>query len=289
MVGQTGPTPNHVAQMQLRHFIVGQVQGVETRCNKALLQFICLRTVANLNAHKNIRFGGIRHSVVELSHIGGTQQVAKLSEAAAFFRHCDRKNRFTLLTHLSAFSHKSQAIEVHVGATRNCDQCLVLQTHFRSILFQASHSQCTCGFKNTASVLKNVFDCSAGFVGGHPHNAVHILFAQSECFFAHQFYCGAIREQTHFRQGDAFVLFHALRHGIGVHGLYTNNFDVRTQLFHIGTYASCQPTPADRDENGVYRALMLTQNFHAHGALARNYIRVVKGVYKGQAFGLCQF
>ena len=49
-----------------------------------------------------------------------------------------------------------------------------------------------------------------------------------------------------------------------------------------------QATAAYCNKNGVYRALVLAQNFHAHSALARNYIRVIKGVHKGQAFGLCQ-
>ena len=55
-----------------------------------------------------------------------------------------------------------------------------------------------------------------------------------------------------------------------------------------GAYAGSQATAAYCNKNGVYRALVLAQNFHAHSALARNYIRVVKGVHKGQAFGLCQ-
>src|SRR3546814_5292552 len=60
-------------------------------------------------------------------------------------------------------------------------------------------------------------------------------------------------------------------HGIGIHGLYSDNFYLGPQLLPISSDTGNQATTTDRDKNGVDGPRMLAQNLHAHRALPGDY------------------
>src|SRR3546814_7210884 len=51
-------------------------------------------------------------------------------------------------------------------------------------------------------------------------------------------------------QGNAAPSLDAAHHGIGIHGLYSDNFYLGPQLLHISSDTGNQATTTDRDKNG---------------------------------------
>src|SRR3546814_9256267 len=90
-------------------------------------------------------------------------------------------------------------------------------------------------------------------------------------------------------QGNAAPSLDAAHHGIGIHGLYSDNFYLGPQLLHISSDTGNQATTTDRDKNGVDGPRMLAQNLHAHRALPGDYVGIVKGMHEGQFFFLFKF
>ncbi|MNG40677.1 hypothetical protein D3C84_1293740 [compost metagenome] len=51
---------------------------------------------------------------------------------------------------------------------------------------------------------------------------------------------------------------------------------LRAQVFDVGRDPGDQPTAADRDENRIQLAGVLAQDFHCHGALPGDHVRVIE-------------
>ena len=75
--------------MELRHFIVGEIQRLETMATKVGHQFFCFKAVPHLHPDKNVRLFGVRDTVIEFSHVPRPDQSAKFPEATARFGHRD--------------------------------------------------------------------------------------------------------------------------------------------------------------------------------------------------------
>ncbi len=80
-----------------------------------------------------------------------------------------------------------------------------------------------------------------------------------------------------------------LNHGVRIGGLNPDHLDLGADCLEIGRHAGDQAAAADRDEHGINRPLVLAQDFHADGALARNHVRVVEGVHEREVLGVSQF
>ena len=70
-------------------------------------------------------------------------------------------------------------------------------------------------------------------------------------------------------------------HGISVYRLDTDDTDLWPQSFDIGGHTCNQTAPTHRNEDGVQRFAVLTQNFHANGALSGNDVGIVIGMHQG--------
>ncbi|MNF66796.1 hypothetical protein D3C84_485940 [compost metagenome] len=85
------------------------------------------------------------------------------------------------------------------------------------------------------------------------------------------------------------VQHHALAGGqgglqaVGVLRLDADHLHLGAQVLHIGGDAGDQAAAAHRHEDGVQPAGVLAQDFHGHGALAGDHVRVVVGRDEGQA------
>ncbi len=245
-------------------------------------------------AHKHVGALCIIHAVVELGHVVRTarqiaNQLHKALEAAPLFWQADGKQGLAFFPNTSTLCDKAKAIKVHIGAAQNGCKGAAFDLVLGHILLDGRHRQRACGLNNRAGVCKYVFDSGAHGVCINGDVVVDQFFRHAKCFCAHQFDGCTVRKKPHIRQRHAFPCFDRLHHRIRVVHLHTNDFDVWAHSFDVIGHASNQPAAANGHKYRVKRTCVLSQHFHGNGALTRNHIRVVKGVYKRKPLFLLKF
>ncbi|MCY1520347.1 hypothetical protein D9M68_551220 [compost metagenome] len=93
----------------------------------------------------------------------------------------------------------------------------------------------------------------------------------------------AVGEQPDLRQHHPLAGGHGRLQAVGVVRLDADHLDLRAQVLHVGGDARHQAAAANRHEDGVQRAAVLAEDFHGHGALPGDHVRVVIGRHEGQA------
>ena len=111
-------------------FILRQVNRLETLLAKLFRDAFGFIAVGDLQTHEDMRLPRIANTVIEFRHRAWADGLTKATEAAEFFRNRHGEYGFLRLANLSAFSNKTQTIEIHIGATGNCDQRLIAQRFF---------------------------------------------------------------------------------------------------------------------------------------------------------------
>ena len=84
-----------------------------------------------------------------------------------------------------------------------------------------------------------------------------------------------VGEQPDLRQHHALARCHRGLQAVGVVRLDADHLDFRAQVLHVGGDTGDQAAATDRHEDRVQPAWVLTQDFHGHGALAGDGVRVV--------------
>ncbi|MCY1368666.1 hypothetical protein D9M69_556630 [compost metagenome] len=80
-----------------------------------------------------------------------------------------------------------------------------------------------------------------------------------------------------------------LHHRVGVVHLDADHLDLGPHGLDVVGHAGDEAAAADRHEHRVERALVLAQDFHRDGALARDDIGIVEGMNEGQVLLRLQF
>ena len=266
--------------MLFGQLVVGQVDRGKTVAHKAALDALGLVAFGDGQPDKNMGLVCVRDAVVELGHRARADQLAKALEGAAFFGDRDGKEGFALFTKFSALGNKPQSIKVHVRAAGDGHQGLTFDLTRLHILLDSRHTQGPGGLQDAAGFLKNIFDGGADFVGVDHHVVVYQGACQTKGFLAHKLHGGAVREQTHIVQLDAFACANRLQHGVRINRLHADDADLGPHGLDVRRHARNEAPAADRYEHSVDRALVLAQDFHCHRALACNDVGVVKGVDK---------
>ena len=279
---------HHVPDVLFGQFVVRQVNRLELVLVELGGDLAAFALAVCAQAQKDVGFVRVAHAVVELGHVAraarqAANQLQKALEAAALFRNGDREQGFFFFAHVSALGHKAQAVKVHVGAAQDSRKGLALAFVRGHVLLDGRHGQRTCGFDDGAGVYKHVLDGGAHRVGVHRHVGVHQVAGHAEGFFAHQLDGRAVREQAHIGQSHALLRGHRLDHGIRVVHLHANHLDTGAHRLDVIGYAADQATAANGHKHRIQRPLVLAQHFHGNGALARDHVRVVKGVHKREA------
>ncbi len=88
--------------MELCHLIIGHVQGRVVVRPQCLDEVFDLSSVADLYAHKHVRFFRIIITVVELGDIAVTHNLTEFAEAAGTLRNRHRQNSLAALAYFSA-------------------------------------------------------------------------------------------------------------------------------------------------------------------------------------------
>ncbi len=245
--------------------------------------------VAHLDTDKYARPACIVISIIEFRHVTRTQLFAKRLEAPGLLRDRHGENGFAVFAQFRFLCDKAQAVKVHIGPTGHRDKSRPALPFALRPGFCAGNRQGPGRLKNRPRILENILDGRAHGVGIDTDDFVHQLTAQLEGLLADLFDRHAISKQTNLLQFDPVPCFQRLVHGIGIDRLNANNPDFGTQPFDIGGYTGNQSATTDGDKNRIYRAGMLTQDFHGDGPLAGDDIGIVIRVHVGQAPAPFQF
>ena len=146
---------NHIAHMQLRHFVVGEINHAVAAVVEHLQNFFALfEAAAQAHADKDAGVFGIGKTVVELGDRSPAKQLAEFEEAAFFFRNGHRQQRFTLFAQFAAFRDVAQAVEVHVGTGKNMRQPFAANVVLGDIFFHSRQRQRARGFRHRAHIFE---------------------------------------------------------------------------------------------------------------------------------------
>ena len=170
----------------------------------------------------------------------------------------------------------AQAVEVHVGAAVDRNQRLPFAALAFDIGLQAGQCQRTGRLGDAAGVVVNIFEGAADVVGVHQNNVVQQILADGKSFLAHQLHRRAVGKQADIFQFYPLAFVDRLLHRAGIKGFHANHFDFRAHVFDKRRHARRQTAAANGNKNRINRLGMLADDFQPDGALAGDYIRIVK-------------
>ena len=272
----------HMAEMLRREFVVSEIEHFEARFAELRRDLLSTALPGYSDADKDARSGVVADAVIELGEAATSNKRAELFQTSRSFRNSDGKQRLFRLTYLRALSHKSQAIKVHVRATRHCHKGLPRKAMGFCIRLHAGDRHRSRWFRHAPGVQEDVLDGGTHLVGVDQYVVVNKCPAQSKRFRANSFHRGAIGKQSNLGQRDSFAGAHAAHHRIGINHLYTYYFYFWAHGLHERRHSRRQSTAADRHEHRVDRSGMLAGDLHTNRSLPGDHIRVVEGVHKRQ-------
>ncbi len=290
-IARPGRVPtHHVANVQFGQLIVGQVRDREALVDQLLHQ--CRAGVVfrvGLHAHEDVRLIGGVLAVVELGDLALAHRLAEGLEATGPLRDGDRDDGFALFTQFCPLRDMAQAVEIDVRPGIDGDQCLAADPVHLHVSLDARHAQCPRRLGDRTGIIVDVLDRRADFVGADGDDFVHVMAADVEGVLANLSHRHAIGKQPDLRQHHPLTSGHGGLQAVGVVRFNANDLDFRAQVLHVGGDAGDQAAAADRHENRVQPTGVLAQDFHGHGALASNGMRIIVGVDVDEAFFIDQF
>ena len=146
---------DHIAHMQLRHFVVGEINHAVAAIVEHLQNFFALfKAAAQAHANKNAGVFGIGKAVVEFGDRTSAKQLAEFEEATFLFRNGYRQQRFTLFTQLTTFRDVAQAVKVHVSTGKNMRQPFAANVVLGDIFFHSRQRQRARGFRHRTHIFE---------------------------------------------------------------------------------------------------------------------------------------
>src|SRR5512147_2315071 len=124
MHGASGVSPDHVAKMQLRQFIVGQLERLEIVALQLFYQLPRFMPTLDLDPHEHMRALRVGIAVVEFRDVATSDALTESQETPRAFRNRHRQERLALLAKFRALGNEPQAIEVDVRSGRDSHQRL---------------------------------------------------------------------------------------------------------------------------------------------------------------------
>ena len=276
---------HHVAQVDLGEFVIAEVGAADPVPVQAFRHTAAILPIADLNPDEDLGTFTLGHPVAEFREAAVTQSIAQISEASGLFGDLHSQHRFAFLTQFGTFGNETKPVEIHVGAAGHGHQSTMAEASLVHVVLQACNSQGSCGFENGAGVLEHVLDRGTDRIGINTNHPVHEPLRQSESVFPHLTNRNSIGEQPNLLQLNSFSLFEGATHGIGIHGLHTDNFGFRPELFDVGPNSCNQSASPNGDINGMGWLWDLAHDFQPDRSLPCDHLRVVKRMDEGQPFG----
>ena len=272
----------HVAKVRFSEFIFRDIQCGKALVFKQFLDFGGFASMFGLDTDKDLGIGGVRNTIVELSDVAAAKQRNQRAERIFLFRDCDGKEDFAVFAEFGSFCHEAQTIEVHIGAGKNADEGLILAAVLLDVVFNTCDGESTGRFKNASRILEYVLDRGTDLVRVYQHNAVNEILAKLIGLFADELDRRTVGEEADIRHQGSFSVFKGLIHAVRIVRLDAENLDIRVERFNVNSDAGEQSAASDGDEDRINIAvgvLSLANNFHAHGALSGDDIRIIERRY----------
>ena len=219
-------------------------------------------------------------AVVELRDRSASKNLDELAVAARFLGDGHSQQRFAPLPNLGPLRNVAKPVEVHVCAAVDRDQPTPLQLFANRILLQPREADGARG-SGMARVSSKM-----SFTAAQISSVSTVMTSsrsrgtdeKSRSCLPHR---DPIGEQADMIEPHAFTGRDGCPHAGCVLGLDTDHLDVRPQELDVRGDTGGQTTAPDLHKDRLERIRMLTQEFHAHGALAGDDIRIVIGVDEG--------
>jgi hypothetical protein len=157
---------DHVPQVQLGQFVIGQVQHREALRAKAGdqgLARVVLRV--RLHADEDVRLAVGVVAVVEFRDLALADGLAERLEAARLLGNGHGNDRFAAFAQLGALGDMAQAVEIDVGAGLDGHECLALDLVLFDVLLDARSTQGARRLGDRTGVVVDVLDRRTDFVG----------------------------------------------------------------------------------------------------------------------------
>ena len=193
-------TTDHMADMQLGQFVIGQVQHREALRTQALDQRLA-RVILRMGLHadEDVRFAVSVIAIVELGDLALAHRLAEGLEATRLFGDGHGDDRFALLAQLGALSNVAQAVEVDVGAGIDTHQHFAVGALTLDVLLDPGHGQRAGRLGDRTGIVVDVLDCRTDFVGADGDHFIDVILADIEGVLADLRHCHAVGEQPDHR------------------------------------------------------------------------------------------
>ena len=286
--GQRRATADEVADVQLGHLIVGQVQRLETVAGEMGGDLFALALPGRLDADEDVRSLGVGDAVIELGDAAPANQCAEALQAAGPFRNRDGEDGLAVLAELGALGNEAQAVEVEVGPAGDGDDGLALEPVLLDVGLGAGHGQRAGRLEHGARILEDILGRGADVIGVHEDHSIEVLPAEPKRLNADLPHGDAVGKKAHPVEPHPTAGLEGTVHGIGIHRLDADDLHLGSHPLHVGRHAGGEATAADRHEDRMERTRVLLQDLHRDGPLPRDHIRIVERVHEREPIALGQ-
>ena len=187
---------DEMADVELRHLVVGQVVGLDPAVLELREQLVGLAAVRDLDADEDVRDARIGIAIVEFGDLPLAEQLAEFAEASRPLGDRHREHRLALLAQLRALGDEAQPVEVHVGAAGDRDVRAVLRPVPRDPRLHAGDRERAGRLEDRARVLEDVLERRADRVGVDENDLVDVLPDEAKRLLAHLLHRDAVGEQA---------------------------------------------------------------------------------------------
>ena len=280
LVAHPGRAADHVPEVHLGGFVLGQVLGVDAVLPQVVDAILELLLVVDPNGVENHRIRGLGDPVLELGEVHvRADELDEVLERAVALRDDAQQGSLLLETPVGELGHDAQAIEVHVRARRDGHH-VTLDPVDLTVQLGTRHSHRPRGLQDGSGLVEDILDRRADLIRLDRHDPVHELLAQVEAHVTNLPHRHAVGEPVHLVQPADLTVVEGLQHGVGTLGLDADDLHVRSDGLDVRGDTRDETAAADGHEH-VLHAGQLAHHLHAHRALARHHERVVKRRHEG--------
>ncbi len=275
---------DHVADMELGHFVVGHVFDVIALTAQDIDSLPLLPlAVAETEAEENMGRSAARQTIIELGDRARAQGLDEGAITAGLLGDGDRQQRLAAFTNLGALGNVAQPVEIEIGAAVDGDPATAGRGRGESEGLQAGKRQRAGGLGDGARVIEDVLDRGADRVGVHRHHLIEKFTTEAKGQLADLAHGDTIGKQADLTERHALIGLQGGCHARGILRFDADHLDVGPQEFDRGRDAGGEAATSDRDEHGFDRIGMLPQDFEADGALSGNDVEIVERMNESQA------
>ncbi|MCY1175150.1 hypothetical protein D9M73_153740 [compost metagenome] len=200
---------DHVADMQLGQFVVGQVEYREALLGQAVDQRTARVGVRmGLHANEDVRLTIGMVAVVEFGDLTFANRLAERLEAARLLGDGNGNDGFAAFTQLGTLGNMAQAVEVDVGTGVDGYQGLAVNAFELDVLLDPGHAQCAGRFGDRAGIVVDILDGCTDFVSADGDHFIDIGLADVKGVLADLRYGHTVGEQPDLRQHHPLARSH---------------------------------------------------------------------------------